>query len=410
MRSDLPTAKALVRSPAQALSGVGRKQRAPWLLIAEGFHKRGGMEKANHALASYLVSQRIPVHLAAFSVDPELSARPAVTSTIAPTMGRWPSVGRFHLARIGHALAQRVTAKWPDARVLVNGINCEWPDINWVHWVHHCWQERILNAPLWFRVKHRLECSRAVSVERTALNSTKLIVANSNRTRRDLIDLLGLADARIHTIYLGSDSAWKELSPERRVAARAWLQTPLDRPLVSFVGALGHDSRKGFDTLWQAWTDLCRLTEWDAHLVVAGTGRALPKWRREAIRSGLGGRVRFLGFTGRISDVLAASDLLVSPVRYEPYGLNVQEALSFGVPALVIAEAGVAERYPPELSPLLLPNPEDSFDLATRMLNWSRDKEAWSKRIEPTTRMLRSYTWDDMASRIAALAECSRSH
>lgn len=386
----------------------GRERRDGWLLVAEGFHSRGGMDKANAALANYLVSQGVPVHLIAFSIDPEIAGKPGVTCTTAQIAGRWPSLGRFRLARRGRAMALRLTSQSCNARVVVNGINCNWPDINWVHWLHQCWQPQALKAPLWFRFKHRFETSRAIYLEQTALCSAKLLVANSERTRRDLISLLGVGAERIHTIYLGTDSTWKVLTPERRKAARAWLEVPSGRPLVAFVGALGYDSRKGFDILWRAWIDLCGLAEWDADLVVAGGGRALPDWRREAARSGLGGRVRFLGFTERVSDVLAASDLLVSPARYESYGLNVQEALCCGVPAIVSAGAGVAERYSSDLSPLLLPDPVDACDLAARMLHWRRDMAGWRKRLEPTMHVLRTYTWNDMASRIVNLAESSK--
>jgi glycosyltransferase involved in cell wall biosynthesis len=388
-----------------AQASFGKPRPDPWLLVAEGFHSRGGMDKANAALANYLVSQGVPVHLVAFSIDPELCGKPGVTSTSTEIAGRWPSLGRFHLARLGQAMASRLTSHSQNVRVVVNGINCNWPDINWVHWLHQCWQPRTVRAPLWFRLKLRLETSRAIRLELTALRSAKLLVANSERTRRNLINLLGVPPERIHTIYLGTDSSWKDLTPERREAARACLGVPPGRPLVAFVGALGYDSRKGFDVLWHAWTDLCRLAEWDADLVVAGSGRALADWRRESATSGLGGRVKFLGFTDRIPQVLAASDLLVSAARYESYGLNVQEALCCGVPAIVSARAGVAERYSSELFPLLLPNPEDACDLAIRMLHWKRDMAGWRKRLAPTAQMLRAYTWNDMASRFVNLAE-----
>jgi glycosyltransferase involved in cell wall biosynthesis len=403
-----PSPHGRIRHLSDARAAIDRERRDSWLLIAEGFHSRGGMDKANAALANYLVSQGVPVHLIAFAIDPEVAGKPGVTFTSAQIAGRWPSFGRFRLARRGRAMALRLTSHLPNVRVVVNGINCNWPDINWVHWLHQCWQPPALKAPLWFRLKHRLETSRAIHIERTAFCSAKLLVANSERTRRDLISLFGVGAERIHTIYLGTDSTWKALTPERQDAGRAWLEVLPSRPLVAFVGALGYDSRKGFDILWRAWIDLCGLAEWDADLVVAGSGRALPGWRHAVARSGLGGRVRFLGFTERVSDVLAASDLLVSPARYESYGLNVQEALCCGVPAIVSASAGVAERYSSDLSPLLLPNPEDACDLATRMLHWRRDIAGWRKRLEPTVQILRTYTWNDMASRIVNLAESSQ--
>src|SRR5439155_20974412 len=115
-------------------------------------------------------------------------------------------------------------------------------------------------------------------------------------------------------------------------------------------------------------------------------------------------RVRFLGFTDRVPQLLAAADLLVRPVRYESYGLNVQEALCRGVPAIVSQGAGVAERYPSELQDLLLPNPEDVDDLARRMLMWRSGLNYWRERVSRFSAELRAYSWQDMAARFYSLA------
>jgi glycosyltransferase involved in cell wall biosynthesis len=363
------------------------------------------MDKANAALAQYLASQQKPVHLVAFSVDSNITALPSVVTSYATMPAHSLFLGGFRLARLGRWQARQATQKFAGTRVLVNGIGCDWPDINWVHWVHHCWDSYDSTAPIWFKLKHQIETRWAVRAERALLPKAKLVIANSERTRRDLINLVGLEAQNVALVYLGSDPDWKHLTPQSRKAARAWLELSHDRPVVAFVGGLGHDSRKGFDTLWRAWTSLCRSSTWDADLVVAGGGRAMSRWQAEAERSRLGARIRFLGFTERIPEVLAASDLLVSPVRYESYGLNVQEALCFGIPAIVSASAGVAERFLPEATELLLPDPEDHSDLAARILNWRSDICGWQRRIKPTTRILRAHTWDDMAQEIVSLAE-----
>src|SRR4029078_13689650 len=117
------------------------------------------------------------------------------------------------------------------------------------------------------------------------------------------------------------------------------------RPLIVFVGALGLDNNKGFDTLWSAWKILSNSSDWDATLVVAGAGKGLGRWKARTMDGGLSDGVKLLGFIEQVGEWLAAADLLVSPVRYEAYGLNVQEAICRGVPAMVSATAGVAERY-----------------------------------------------------------------
>jgi glycosyltransferase involved in cell wall biosynthesis len=112
-----------------------------------------------------------------------------------------------------------------------------------------------------------------------------------------------------------------------------------------------------------------------------------------------------LGFTDNVPTLLAAADLLVSPALYEPYGLNVQEAITRGVPAIVSARAGVAERYPPELKDMLLDNPTDDVALASRLLAWSSQVEAIRERFQALGGTLRAYTEQMMARTILEAAE-----
>ena len=65
--------------------------------------------------------------------------------------------------------------------------------------------------------------------------------------------------------------------------------------------------------------------------------------------SAVGESVRFLGYRKDLAQLLQASDALIAPTRYDSYGLGVHEALCCGLPALVSAGAGVAERYPERL-------------------------------------------------------------
>jgi glycosyltransferase involved in cell wall biosynthesis len=66
-------------------------------------------------------------------------------------------------------------------------------------------------------------------------------------------------------------------------------------------------------------------------------------------------RVDFVGFVNRPEELMARADLLLSPVRYEAYGLAIQEALCVGTPALFSRDAGIAERLPQECARMLVP-------------------------------------------------------
>ena len=377
----------------------------PWVIVAGDFHRQGGMDRANAELATYLVEQKIPVHLVGHRVDRALAEHPLVATHPVPRPGGVHLFNDWFLESFGRRVAERVTSEWPGARVLVNGGNCCWADLNWVHCVHHAWPCVDHDAPNWFKLKNRLAKASARRREHRALRTARLVIANSERTRRDLLDHLRLDENQVKRVYLGIDSTCHSVTERERRAARDWLKVPESVPVIVFVGALGYDQNKGLDTLWSAWQQLCLQRDWDARLIVAGGGRAVERWRVRIAQTGLSGQIQMLGFSDRIGDLLAAADLLVSPVRYEAYGLNVQEAVCRGVSALVSSQAGVAEHYSSELREMLLSDPEDADELASRLWSWRARIDFWKDCFRPLGQKLRNHTWSRMAEQIMTLAE-----
>ena len=47
-------------------------ERTPWVIVAGGFHHRGGMDRANAALAAYLLESGTPVHLVGHEIGQRL--------------------------------------------------------------------------------------------------------------------------------------------------------------------------------------------------------------------------------------------------------------------------------------------------------------------------------------------------
>ena len=136
-----------------------------------------------------------------------------------------------------------------------------------------------------------------------------------------------------------------------------------------------------------------------------GTGSELPIWEKLTLEAGLKSRIQFLGFRSDVPDILRAADCLVAPTRYEAYGLGVHEALCCGLPAIVSATAGVAERYPQMLQDLLMSNPDDVEDLVLKFKKWRSHQEDYKSLVFSLSQELRSYTWDDMAKNILAAIE-----
>src|SRR6476646_9066692 len=150
----------------------------PWLLVAGDFTPLGGMDCANHALATYLARELgAPVHLVAHRASDDLASLPGV---------RWHTVRRpsgSHLlgmpllARAGRRWARRLAAQ--RTHVLVNGGNCAWADLNWVHYVHAAWPPRQgEGGGLARRAKAALFHRYALRNERACVRQARRVIAN----------------------------------------------------------------------------------------------------------------------------------------------------------------------------------------------------------------------------------------
>jgi glycosyltransferase involved in cell wall biosynthesis len=378
-----------------------------WLLVSGDFTTHGGMDMANYALASFL-ARRDEVHVVAHRAAPELAAMKSVSvHQVARPLG---------MHRFGEPLLRRTAGRWQKqlmvgeqrsqraqrVRVVANGGNVDAGDINWVHYVHAAFEPEAAGVLNGMRVRgnHR----RYVREERDALRRASLVICNSRRTADDVVKKVGVDEERARVVYYGIDGTrFGPIGAEERERARQTLGIAGNRRVALFVGALG-DRRKGFAAVFDAWKSLCARPDWDADLVVAGTGAELPAWRSRAADAGLEGRVTFLGFRRDMPTVVAACDLFVHPALYEAYGLAVHEALCRGLPALVSASAGVAERYPGDLRQLLIEDPRSAEELSRRLLAWRADDDV-ARRVGVFASSLRARTWDHMSRDIASLAE-----
>jgi glycosyltransferase involved in cell wall biosynthesis len=377
---------------------------APILLVTGDFVKTGGMDRANYALADYLSKIGRTVDLVAYRAGAELLARPNVTLHQARKPLNSYTLGGPLLDRTGRRWAARTTRQ--GGRVVVNGGNCVWGDVNWVHHVN------LLDTPkpggtLWRRFKTSLDYRIHIRAERLALDRARFLMTTCEKNKVDIHKNFNKPLDRITTIYYGTDPAiFYPADRDEKRSLRAKLGWPLDRPIYTFVGGLS-DRRKGFDTLFDAWAALCRRSDWDVDLVVVGTGAELDYWKSRAAAESLGDRIQFLGFRRDVSDLFRASDAHVLPSRYEGYSLVTQEALCCGLPAFVTQSAGIAERYPagPLADGLLIPDPDDAPALAERLASWRQHGEQWRQDLESFSGALRSHTWDNMAEQIVSLLD-----
>lgn len=371
-----------------------------WVIVNHDFARDSGQGVANHALASHLADRGVPLHLVAVRVEPELAGRSGVVVHQVPRARHYPA-RELLLDLIGRRVARRVTSASPGARVVVNGASCRWPDVNWVHMVHRAYSPRTVGASLPRRAAMTLSEWRDRWRERW-IARCRVVIANSERTRQDVVRLLGAPAAHVRTVLLGCDpDAFRPPTDDERRAAREELGIPAQARVVLFVGAHGPELRKGLDVLLVAWSQLGREERLrDALLVTAGAG-ALDYWGGRVRALGLERSIRLLGPTPQVPLLMAAGDVMASPTRYDAYGLNVREALNAGLPVITTREVGALEHLPPALvERVTVRDPEDPSELAARLVACLDDLPGWRREVAAVGEALRRWTWDAMAAQL----------
>ena len=168
----------------------------PYVVVTGDFVRTGGMDIANHALASYLAREGKEVHLVAYRVDPVLAAMPAVAFHRALKPGNAYALGAPCLRALGHLHGRRAARR--GGHVIANGGNFPSRDVNWVHYVHAAYAPTAVGALR--RTKQWITARLSIKTEREALRRARIVIVNSHRTRRDVIDLVGAPPERVNTV------------------------------------------------------------------------------------------------------------------------------------------------------------------------------------------------------------------
>jgi glycosyltransferase involved in cell wall biosynthesis len=174
-----------------------------------------------------------------------------------------------------------------------------------------------------------------VNIEKLGAEMADLVIANSFRTKKQLIDIYGITPDKIEVIYNGTDLN-RFGGPINRNIKK------LGEKIALFVGRL--TIQKGVWHLLQAAKQVIEKNK-KAKFIIVGSGPDMPYLIDTTIKLGIEKNVIF---TGKISEeeLVAAyrmCDVFVMPSVNEPFGIVALEALASGKPVILSKTAGVGE-------------------------------------------------------------------
>jgi glycosyltransferase involved in cell wall biosynthesis len=254
-----------------------------------------------------------------------------------------------------------------------------------------------------------------------AVKRADAIIAPSESTRRDLVELTDADERKVHVVPEAADERYRPLDRAERMAAlrspdRNRLTPDMIRivsgefgPFILFVGTV--EPRKNLGMLCRAYERYReRAGRRAATLVLAGA----PGWQAEAdleIIERLRREGKLVWFRGASDDQLLllynAASMLVLPSRYEGFGLTAIEAMACGTPVLasnssslpeVVGSAGV----------LLPPDDPDAWAVAMREVAEGRSKR--EALISAGLVQAATFSWTRAAERTLAVYRRALGH
>jgi glycosyltransferase involved in cell wall biosynthesis len=233
-----------------------------------------------------------------------------------------------------------------------------------------------------------------------AARRARVVITDSESTRRDVLELLGAPAGKIRVVPLGVSRSIHRVDTESAAGFLAERRLPIDH--VLYVGARkGH---KNLELLLRAWAAMPANER--PPLVLSGSAwTASEPLAALADSLGVADSIRFAGELRdewELSCLYSGASLLVQPSLAEGFGLPPLEAMACGVPVLA-SDAGSLPEVLGDAAELLPPREPAAW--ATAVLGLLSDVARRAALAERGSKRAARFTWERTARATRAIYE-----
>ena len=228
---------------------------------------------------------------------------------------------------------------------------------------------------------------------RVACREADRVIAISQRTKEDVMELGGVSADRIDVIYQSCSPRFAEtVSQEQMEAVRS--RYGLSERFILSVGSI--EERKNILLAVEALHHLPQ----NVYLVAVGrqTGYS-QKVLKIAEERGLAGRVHFLHGVpdADLQALYQMAEVFVYPSRYEGFGIPIIEAIHSGLPVVAATGSCLEEAGGPDC---LYVDPDDAEELAAAVSQMLRGAEGREQRILRSREYVHRFEGCDVAGQV----------
>lgn len=228
--------------------------------------------------------------------------------------------------------------------------------------------------------------------QKLLLKNVNAVITDSHSSKKDIVEYLGIAEQKIHVIYLAANPELKSSSEtEIKKVAKKY---NLPKKYVLYVGDINYN--KNIPQLIK----MVKFLPGDIDLVCVGSNfreQDIPEWRwieTQVALSDVSRRVHFLteiltDSIEELSAIYSGAVCYIQPSLWEGFGLPILEAMQCRTP-VVSSNLGSLPEIGGEYANYSEPKAEEMATMATDVLNWSK-----TKRLELTRS---AYAWSQSFS------------
>jgi len=232
------------------------------------------------------------------------------------------------------------------------------------------------------------------------VNHADKIIAASNSTKNDIVDIFNYPEKDIQVIYSGFDRRLFEESGVTREKVLEKYGLKNNQNYILFLGTI--EPVKNITRLFEAYkifkeNCLKNGQKCNHKLIMAGKNGWLAQEYKQITKDlGIGKDVIFTGYI--IGDELVPlfknADFFVMPSLYEGFGMTILEAFATGTPAIVSNVFSI-----PEVTgdAAYLIDPMDTQAIADAMMKFSTDENLKNEYREKGKKRIEKFDWDKTA-------------
>ncbi|MFA5047716.1 MAG: glycosyltransferase family 1 protein [Patescibacteria group bacterium] len=277
----------------------------------------------------------------------------------------------------------------PKLDKLIGGVEVFFtPNLHFVSWSKDCKKVltvhdlSFLRFPNFFTWKSRLW--HKLILWKKLLQEADILIADSQSTKNDLMDLFKIKEEKIKMVHLGVGGEFKVMSPNSPELQKTRDKYKLPEEFIFFIGTI--EPRKNIEGLIKAYQTMAT----DCHLVIGGGGG----WKnRDTYRLAKNNnKIHFIGYVDEKDKpaLYNLAEVLLYPSFYEGFGLPIAESMACGCPVVagnnssqaeVLGEAG------------MIVNPHDINEIKTATELILNDVPLRQKLIERGLERVKKFSW-----------------